>query len=69
MTEACRCLLGYLFEQGYEKVRIDAMIENIGSIRVIEKCGGELFETAEDERKLIGDKVMLNRYLIRKSPD
>ena len=34
-TEACKCLLDYLFSKGYKEVRIDAMIENIGSNRVI----------------------------------
>ncbi len=62
MTEACRCVLDYLFSQGFEKVRIDAMTENIGSNRVIQKCGGVLLETAEEERPMKQDTVLVNRY-------
>ena len=39
MTEACKAFSKYLFDIGFKKVLIKAMVENIGSNRVIEKCG------------------------------
>ena len=39
MTEACKAFVDYLFQLGYKKVLIRADIRNIGSLRVIEKCG------------------------------
>ena len=39
MTEACRAFVNYLFELGYPKILIRADKRNIGSNRVIEKCG------------------------------
>ena len=64
MTEACRCLLDYLFRQGYDQVRIDAMAENTASNRVIQKCGGVYLKTEEEARPLKGDVVSVNRYVI-----
>lgn len=43
MSEACQNVLNYLFSLGYEKIRIDAVVENIASNKVIRKCGG-IFE-------------------------
>lgn len=66
MTEACRCVLEYLFSKGYDKVRIDAVVENSGSNRVIQKCGGELIKTEEVRFRMKNNKVfMLNRYIIK----
>ncbi len=66
MTEACRCVLDYLFSQGYERVWIDAVVENTGSNKVIQKCGGELMKTEEECFKMKNNKVfMLNRYIIK----
>ncbi len=39
MTEACKALIKYLFDIGFKKIFIKAMVENIGSNKVIEKCG------------------------------
>ena len=39
MTEACKAFISYLFELGYSKILIRADVRNIGSNRVIEKCG------------------------------
>lgn len=65
MTEACNCLLTLLFAKGYEEVRIDAQVENLGSNRVIRKCGGQFLCTEEDARPLKGDSVLVNRYIVR----
>ena len=39
MTEACTAFIDYLFSIGFKKILIEAMEDNIGSNRVIEKCG------------------------------
>ena len=39
MTEAFKALIEYLFARGFKKIIIAAIDENIGSNRVIEKCG------------------------------
>ncbi len=66
MTEACRCLLDYLFSRGYAQVRIDAMVENTGSNRVIEKCGGVFQDTEKELLPLKNTVVQMNRYLVYK---
>ena len=65
MTEACRRVLDYLFSQGFEAVKIDAMVENVGSNRVIQKCGGVLVATEEDYQPLKDQTVLVNRYIVR----
>ena len=66
MTEACRRVIELLFEKGHDTVKIDAMVENAASNRVIVKCGGVLVCTNDDERPLKGDMVRVNRYLVSK---
>ncbi|MBQ3842958.1 MAG: GNAT family N-acetyltransferase [Ruminiclostridium sp.] len=41
MTEALKAFIGELFSDGYETLLIEAVKENIGSNRVIRKCGFE----------------------------
>ena len=65
MTEACRRVLDYLFSQGFEAVKIDAIAENIGSNRVIRKCGGELVKTETEHLKLKDKDVTVNRYIVK----
>ena len=62
MTEACKCVLEYLFSIGHKVVRIDAVNENIGSNKVIKKCGGKFIETYNDNMK--GQPVIINKYHI-----
>lgn len=64
VTEACKCVLDYLFEQGYAKVRIDAVRENIGSNKVIQKCGGKLINTIDDYVKAKNTTFKINQYEI-----
>ena len=49
MTEACKAVVEELFADGYKTILIGAIKENIGSNRVIEKCGF-MFEKSIDER-------------------
>ncbi len=65
MTEACQCLISHLFSNGYSEIRIDAVSENIGSIRVIEKCGGILLKTEEEYFPLKNETVSVNRYVVK----
>ncbi len=69
MTEACRCVLEQLFSMGYKEVRIDAMTENTGSIRVIEKCGGEHIGTDEMDIPSRGITVSVNRYIVKRKQE
>lgn len=64
MTEACKCLIGYLFSKGYTDIRIDAMPENTASIRVIEKCGGVFIGSGEEYLPLKDKTALINRYIV-----
>ena len=66
MTEACKKVLDFLFSLGYEKVRIDALVENIASNKVIIKCGGEFVHTYKDYLKQKDKDVLINMYYINK---
>ena len=64
MTEACKAFVKYLFELGYPKLIIRADERNIGSIKVIEKCGfifthKEKIERRSDARP---ESVIVNWY-------
>ena len=65
MTEACKCLLNYLLSLGFSEVKIDAVVENIGSNRVIQKCGGVLIKTEETSVPLKNSTAMVNRYVVK----
>lgn len=65
MTEACRCVIDYLFSIGHTEIRIDAVSENIASIRVIQKCGGIYSKTDEDYFPLKDKTVLINRYIVK----
>ena len=67
MTEACQCVLNYLFSKGYTEVRIDAHAENIGSNKVIQKCGGSLIRTEEEYLPFKNIMVLVNRYIVKRS--
>lgn len=47
MTEALKALCAALFEAGYSMIRIEAVWENIGSNRVIQKAGFRLANSRE----------------------
>ena len=60
MTEACQCVLKHLFSLGYKSARIEAVAENIGSNKVIQKCGGVLVGTRTRE----GHPEIINTHII-----
>ncbi len=65
MTEACKCLLDYLFSRGFAQVRIDARIENIASNRVIQKCGGVFVRTEEHYLPMKNETCTINHYIVK----
>ena len=68
MTEACRAFIEYLFELGYQKLIIRADERNIGSIRVIEKCGFIFThkENIECRSEARPESVVVNWYELTK---
>ena len=64
MSEACQVVLEFLFSLGYEKVRIDALVDNFASNKVIIKCGGKIVETYQDSVK--DELVNINKYYVFK---
>lgn len=64
MTEACKAFITYLHELGYSKICICAFKENIGSNRVIQKCG--LKFTKEFQMVVKNKTVDVNCYMLEK---
>lgn len=65
MTEACKCLIDYLFSRGYKQIIIEAVPENHASIRVIEKCGGQYVKTYQDNNVLKDICKVVSQYVIK----
>ncbi len=67
MTEACKALLKYLFGIGFKEVTIGAVEENIGSNKVIEKCGFKFIRKESRQLSKIKPQiVVINRYKLLK---
>ena len=68
MSEACTAFVDYLFELGYPKVLIRADVRNIGSNRVIQKCGGRFThqEFIEHRSSVRPESVTVNWYELSK---
>ncbi len=66
MTEACQALMDHLFSLGHQRILIDAAEDNIGSNRVIEKCGFRFMgkEHKEHTSAFKEAPVTLNHYEI-----
>ena len=65
MTEACKALLELLRKEGFKKVYIEAVKENIGSNRVIEKCGFRYIGTnTQDFKRKEVYGLQINQYVI-----
>ena len=69
MTEALKAVCAYLFEEGYDRILIEAADENIGSNRVIQKAGFEFTrsEIAPLSRFKKDKLYKLNFYRLDKS--
>ena len=63
MTEACNKMIDYLFDQGFNTVYIKAYKDNIGSNKVIQKCGLNYYaeETLPQDQN-----ILVNCYKINK---
>ncbi len=61
MTEAFAAFIKYLFNLGYNKIHIAAHIDNIGSNRVIQKCGFTLTHQ-EKREEFKGETALINWY-------
>ena len=64
MTEACKAFIEYFFNIGFKKVFINAVKENIGSNRVIEKCGFKFThqQILEHQSSFKSEPVTINCY-------
>lgn len=63
MTEALRGLVDILFSEGYDTVEIEAVKENIGSNRVIEKAGFEFVLSYEEPLSQLKPQIVtINTY-------
>lgn len=67
MSEACKAFIKYLFDIGYDELLIEADMRNIGSNRVIQKCG---FTYTHQESKPCSsfkpEIITVNWYRLRK---
>ncbi len=63
MSEALTALTAHLFDEGYAEIYIEADVRNIGSNRVIEKCGYKFLHTrSEPDSTVKSEIVTLNCY-------
>lgn len=65
MTEAGLEVIKFLKSLGYNKIKIDAVIENIGSNKVIQKLGGKLINQKEEYFENKKQKFFINEYLVQ----
>lgn len=70
MTEALRAVADELFEAGFDRIILEAIVENIGSCRVAEKAG---FVRTGRRRTVLSRfkpyEVDLNTYVLEKRAD
>lgn len=68
MTEALRAVTQELFVQGFEEILIEAVAENIGSNRVIEKAGFTRTQTRREKlSRLKPEIVTIHSYRLKRS--
>ena len=65
MTEASLEVIKLLKSLGYHKIKIDAVVENIGSNKVIQKLGGELVNTKVEYFSSKQKEFTINEYIIQ----
>lgn len=65
-TEACKRVIELLFEIEYDKVIIEAVVENIASNKVILKCGGIYVRTYESYVECKNTMFEINSYIVKK---
>lgn len=67
MSEACNCVINYIFTLGYKNIIIEAMKENIASNKVIMKCGGKFIGSKIQFYEAKNLNAEVNQYLITSS--
>lgn len=67
MTEALKAVIEELFSDGYKTIVIEAVAENTGSNRVIQKAGFELVASRRDAISQIKPEIVtINSYRLNK---
>ena len=67
MTEALKAVVEELFSEGYDDIRIEAVKENNGSNRVIQKAGFEFIGSRTEQLSDIKpEPVTINSYRLKK---
>lgn len=66
MSEACKKVIEYLLSIGHKKIRIDAAVENVASNKIIQKCGGKLFQVVDEYIECKKQTFKINCYYITK---
>lgn len=68
MTEACNAFIDYLFSLGHKSILIRADERNIGSLKVIEKCGFKFThkEKIEHRSEVRPESVIVKWYKMEK---
>ncbi len=68
MTEALKGVCAMLFDEGYDSIEIEAVRENIGSNRVIQKAGFQLVTSYEKAQSAVKPGlVTLNAYRLTRA--
>ena len=67
MSEACNCVINYIFTLGYKNIIIEAMKENIASNKVILKCAGKFIGSKIQFYEAKNLNAEVNQYLITSS--
>ena len=67
MTEALEAVKKVLFADGFDEIIVEAVNENIGSNRVIQKCGGVLVSSeVRPHSEMKPEPVLINTYRIKR---
>lgn len=67
MTEACKAMIEHLFSLGYNEIRFEADVRNIGSNRVAEKVGFKLSHQETKQCSIFKPEIVtMNWYVINK---
>lgn len=68
MTEALKAVCAALFEEGHGTLEIDAIAENIGSNRVIQKAGFRLVEQRQRPQSAVKPEIVtVNHYILERA--
>jgi ribosomal-protein-alanine N-acetyltransferase len=68
MTEAAKAFIQYLLNEGFTIIHITAAVDNIGSNKVIEKCGFTFVKEERLEHHSIfkPEPITVNKYILKR---